>query len=223
MTIWQIFVKFVHNFNKFENLNLCVLASGRGSDLRSIIRAQITGKIKSKVVLVISNNSNSNALNIAKENQIPAIHLSQKLFNTENEYSSRFLELLKQYKVDLIILAGFMKLIPLEIVRTYKNRILNIHPALIPSFCGQGFYGLKVHEAVLDYGAKVTGVTIHLVDEQYDTGPIVLQKTVKVKDDDTPESLRNRVLKLEHKLYPEAIKLFESKKFNIKGRKVFFT
>lgn len=116
-----------------------------------------------------------------------------------------------------------MKLIPLEIVRAYKNRILNIHPALIPSFCGKGFYGLKVHEEVLEYGAKVTGVTVHLVDEEYDTGPIVLQKTVAVRDDDTPETLQKRVLKWEHKMYPEAIKLFESKKFNISGRKVFFT
>ena len=114
-------------------------------------------------------------------------------------------------------------MIPVDIVKKFKNRIINIHPALIPSFCGKGLYGLKVHEAVLNYGAKVTGVTVHLVDEEYDTGPIVLQKTLKVKDDDTPESLQKRVLKWEHKMYPEAIKLFESKKFNIEGRKVFFT
>ncbi len=204
-------------------MNLCVLASGRGSNLRSIIRSQKTGRIKSKVVLVISNNSNSNALNIANENQIPAIHLSQIQFNSENKYVNKFLELLKLHKVDLIILAGYMKLIPLEIVRAYKNRILNIHPALIPSFCGKGLYGLNVHQAVLDYGAKVTGVTVHLVDEEYDTGPIVIQKTVKVHDNDTAESLRGRVLKLEHKMFSEAIKLFESKKFNITGRKVYFT
>jgi phosphoribosylglycinamide formyltransferase-1 len=219
----QIFVKFVLNFNKFENLNLCVLASGRGSDLKSIIRSQKSGKINSKVAIVISNNSNSGALNIAKSYQIPNFHLSQKMFTSESDYVNKFLGLLKNYDIDLIVLAGYMKLIPVEIVRKYKNRILNIHPALIPSFCGKGLYGLKVHEAVLNYGAKVTGVTVHLVDEEYDTGPIVLQKTVKVKDDDTPESLRKRVLKWEHKMYPEVIKLFESKKFNIEGRKVFFT
>ena len=204
-------------------MNLCVLASGRGSNLQSIIRSRQTGKIKSKIALVVSNNSNSNALNIARNNQIPAVHLSRKLFAAENEYNSRFLKLLKEYRIDLIILAGYMKLIPLEVVRAYKNKIINIHPALIPSFCGKGLYGMNVHQAVLDYGAKVTGVTVHLVDEEYDTGPIVLQKTVKVHDDDTAESLQKRVLKLEHKMFPEAIKLFESKKFNITGRKVYFT
>lgn len=204
-------------------MNLCVLASGRGSNLKSIIRSQKSGKISSKVAIVISNNSNSGALNIAKANQIPGFHLSQKMFASEIDYVKRFLELLRSYNIDLIILAGYMKLIPAEIVRKYKNRILNIHPALIPSFCGKGLYGLKVHEAVLNYGVKVTGVTVHLVDEEYDTGPVVLQKTVKVKDGDTPDSLQKRVLKWEHKAYPEAIKLFESKKFNIEGRKVFFT
>jgi phosphoribosylglycinamide formyltransferase 1 len=213
----------LHNFNKSENLNLCVLASGRGSNLKSIIRSQKSGKINSKVALVISNNSNSNALNIARKNEIPAFHLSQKQFVTEQDYVNRFIGLLKEHKIDMIILAGYMKLIPLEIVRAYKNRILNIHPALIPSFCGTGLYGLKVHQAILDYGAKVTGVTIHIVDEQYDTGPIVLQKTVLVKDNDTAVTLQKRVLRLEHKIYPEAIRLFESKKFNIEGRKVFFT
>lgn len=204
-------------------MNLCVLASGWGSNLSSIIHAGKAGKISSKIVLVISNNSTSNALNIAHENQIPAVHLSQKQFASEEEYENKFLDLLRLHKVDMIILAGYMKMIPLGIVKEYKNKILNIHPALIPSFCGKGLYGLKVHEAVLNYGAKVTGVTIHIVDEEYDTGPIVLQKTVPVKDDDTPETLQKRVLAVEHKIYPEAIKLFETKKFNITGRKVFFT
>lgn len=204
-------------------MNLCVLASGWGSNLNSIIHSRKNGKIISDVVLVISNNSASNSLNIARENQIPAVHLSAKQFGSDEEYENRFFELLKQYKVDMIILAGFMKMIPIKIVREYKNRILNIHPALIPSFCGKGFYGMKVHEAVLEYGAKVTGVTIHLVDENYDTGPIVLQRTVPVNDDDTAETLQKRVLEVEHEIYPEAIKLFETKKFNISGRRVFFT
>lgn len=204
-------------------MNLCVLASGWGSNLSSIIHAGKTGKISSKVVLVISNNSASNALNIARENQIPAVHLSLKQSGSETEYENRFLELLNIHKADMINLAGFLKLIPEGVVKAYKNKILNIHPALIPSFCGKGLYGIKVHEAVLNYGAKVTGVTIHLVDEHYDTGPIVLQKTVPVLDDDTPETLQKRVLTVEHEIYPEAIKLFETKKFNITGRKVFFT
>jgi phosphoribosylglycinamide formyltransferase-1 len=203
-------------------LNLCVLASGRGSNLKSIISSRKKGKIKSKVVLVISNNSISNALNIARNNQIPAHHLSSKLFISESDYVRAFLELLKKYSVDMIILAGYMKLIPTEIVRAYKNRILNIHPALLPSFCGQGMYGLKVHEAVINYGVKVTGASVHIVDEEYDTGPVVIQKTVRVLDDDTPEILQKRVLKIEHKLFPEAIKLFETKKPTLIGRRVIF-
>lgn len=204
-------------------MNLCVLVSGWGTNLNSIIQSRKTGKINSNIVLVISNNSSSNALIIARENEIPAVHLSLKQFNSEEEYVNEFFELLTRYDVDMIILAGYMKIIPPQIVKAYKNKILNIHPALIPSFCGKGLYGLKVHEAVLNYGVKVTGVTIHLADEEYDTGPIVLQRTVPVFDDDTPEILRDRVLAVEHEAYTEAIKLFETKHFNISGRKVFFT
>jgi phosphoribosylglycinamide formyltransferase 1 len=204
-------------------LNLCVLASGRGSNLNSIIDSQQKGKITSKVVLVISNNSNSNALNIARSNQIPEYHLSQKQYNTEQEYTEAFLDLLRKHKVDMIILAGYMKLLPAEIVRAFKNSILNIHPALLPSFCGQGMYGMKVHEAVINYGAKVSGASVHIVDEIYDHGPVVIQKTVKISDEDTPETLQKKVLKIEHKLFPEAIKLFETKKLTMVGRRVVFT
>lgn len=204
-------------------MNLCVLASGRGSNLNSIINFQKKGKIESKVTLVISNNSNSNALNIARENQIPAVHLSQKKFSSESEFVASFLEILQKNKVDLIVLAGYMKMIPIAVISAFKNRIINIHPALIPSFCGQGFYGMKVHEAVIESGVKLTGVTVHFVDEVYDHGPIVLQVPVKVKDNDTPESLQKRVLKYEHRCLPEAIKLLESKKFTIVGRKVVFS
>ncbi|MGA2668039.1 MAG: phosphoribosylglycinamide formyltransferase [Ignavibacteria bacterium] len=203
-------------------MNLCVLASGRGSNLKSIIDSYKKGKIISKVVLVISNNSNSNALNIARSNQIPAYHLSQKQFSTEQEYVKAFLDLLEKHKVDMIILAGYMKLLPAEIVRTFQNKILNIHPALLPSFCGQGMYGMKVHEAVISYGAKVSGASVHIVDEIYDNGPVVIQRTVKVADEDTPETLQKKVLKIEHKLFPEAIKLFETKKPTLVGRRVVF-
>ena len=203
-------------------MNLCVLASGRGSNLKSIIDSYKKGKIISKVVLVISNNSNSNALNIARSNQIPAYHLSQKQFSTEQEYVKAFLDLLEKHKVDMIILAGYMKLLPAEIVRTFQNKILNIHPALLPSFCGQGMYGMKVHEAVISYGAKVSGASVHIVDEIYDNGPVVIQRTVKVADEDTPETLQKKVLKIEHKLSPEAIKLFETKKPTLVGRRVVF-
>lgn len=210
------------NLNTFKQLNLCVLASGRGSNLNSIISSQKRGKIKSKIVLVISNNSNSNALNIAKRNQIPAIHLSRKQFDTEDKFVAAFLKLLTEHGVDLVVLAGYMKLVPSEVVKLYKNRIINIHPALIPAFCGSGFYGMKVHEAVIESGVKFSGATVHIVDEVYDHGPIVAQRVVKVSDTDTPESIQKKVLKTEHKLLPEAINLMESKEFKVIGRKVVF-
>jgi len=197
------------------SLNLCVLASGKGSNLNSIINAQKLHKINSKVALVISNNSGSDALNIARANQIPAVHISHKLFNTEEEFIEKFLSVLNEYKIDLIILAGYMKLLSPEIIRKYRNRILNIHPALLPSFSGYGMYGLKVHEEVIKHRAKITGATVHLVDEVYDNGPLVLQKSINVSDDDTPETLQEKVLQIEHELYPEAIKLFETGKLPI--------
>jgi phosphoribosylglycinamide formyltransferase 1 len=204
-------------------LNLCVFASGKGSNLNSIIKSGIKNVIQSKVELIISNNLTSGALELAKKNNIPNYHLSLKQFISESEYSNKLISVLQDYNINLIILAGYMKLIPSEVCRLYKNKILNIHPSLIPSFCGQGLYGLKVHQAVLDYGAKVSGATVHLVDEIYDHGAIVIQKSVKVNDDDTAESLQKRILKIEHKLLPEAIRLFETKKFNFEERKVFFT
>ena len=203
-------------------LKLCVLASGKGSNLKAIIKAKKTRKIYSKVVLVISNNSASGALNIAKQNRIPAYHLSQKFFKSEAEFVKKFLSLLKKFNVDLIILAGYMKKISPKVIRKFKNKIINIHPALLPSFGGKGMYGIKVHKAVLESGAKISGATVHIVDDKYDNGQIVLQKAVEVKDDDTPEVLQKRVLKTEHKLYAEAIKLFESKKAVVKGQRVYF-
>jgi phosphoribosylglycinamide formyltransferase 1 len=201
-------------------LNLCVLASGSGSNLKAIIKAGKSGIIRSNVVLVISNNSASKALTAAKQNKIPAYHLSQKLFSSQAEFDKKFLSLLKKYKIDLIILAGYLKMINQAITKKYKNRILNIHPALLPEFGGKGMYGINVHEAVLKSRKELTGATVHLVDEIYDNGATILQREVKVKPGDTPQSLQKRVLRAEHKLYPEAIRLFESGKVFIKGNKV---
>lgn len=206
-----------------RSLNLCVLASGRGTNLNSIIKSEKSGKIRSKVVLVISNNSDSGAMKIARKNKIQAIHLSERLFETKEAFDAALLKLLNKHKIDLIILAGYMKLLRPAIVRKYRNRILNIHPALLPMFGGPGMYGIKVHSAVIEAGCKVSGATVHIVDEIYDHGAIVIQRAVKVKDSDTPEELQKRILKIEHKLFPEAIKLFETKKFNLIGRKVIFT
>ena len=201
-------------------LNLCVLASGRGSDLRAIIKASKTGIIRSWVRLVISNNSKSGALKIAKLNKIPACHLSHIMFSSNELFVKEFLRLLKKYKIDLIILAGYMKMIDPSIVKKFRNRILNIHPALLPKYGGKGMYGIHVHQAVINSGDKITGVTVHYVDEIYDHGAIILQKHVKVKEGDTPETLRKRVLRTEHKLYPEAIKMLETNKINAGKRKV---
>jgi phosphoribosylglycinamide formyltransferase-1 len=188
---------------------LCVLASGRGSDLRAIIKASKTGLIRSRVKLVISNNSKSGALKIAKSNKIPACHLSHIMFSSNELFVKEFLRLLEKYKIDLIALAGYMKMIEPSIIKKFRNRIINIHPALLPKYGGKGMYGIHVHEAVINSGDEVTGVSVHYADEVYDHGKIILQKQVKVKPGDTPETLRKRVLRTEHKVYPEAIRLLE--------------
>ena len=203
-----------------RGLNLCVLASGEGSNLKAILKAASSGKIKSKVRLVISNNSASGALKIAKKSLIPAIHLSQKQFNSEKDFVSEFLRLLGKYKINMIVLAGYMKFLSPVIINKFCNRIINIHPALLPAFGGKGMFGINVHKAVLEYGAKLSGATVHLVDEVYDHGAIVLQKTVEVKDDDTPGTLRARILKVEHRIFPAAIKLFGENKIRVHRRKV---
>lgn len=190
--------------------------------MQSILDAQKLKLIKSKVVLIISNNSKSGALEIAKKNKIAGFHLSQAKFKTEKEFVESFIALLEKFGIDMIILAGYMKMLDPRIIKKFRNRILNIHPALLPSFCGKGMYGLNVHKAVLEYGAKLSGASVHIVDEDYDHGPVVIQKAVKVLPGDTPEVLQKRILKVEHKILPEAIKLFEENKVLITERKVSY-
>ncbi len=201
-------------------MNIAVFASGRGSNLMAILKAIEEGRLKARVVVVISNNSSSGALEIARSKGIDALHISRSQFSSDREYVDKILSELRKRNVELVVLAGYMKKIPAEVVSEYRNRILNIHPALLPSFGGQGMYGINVHKAVIESGVKITGVTVHIVDEEYDHGPIVLQKAVEVKDDDTPETLAERVLKVEHEVYPEAIRLFVEGKVNVFGRKV---
>jgi phosphoribosylglycinamide formyltransferase-1 len=201
-------------------MNIAVFASGRGSNLMAILKAIEEGKLKARVVVVISNNSSAGALEIARSKGIDALHISRRQFSSDREYADKILSELRKRNVELIVLAGYMKKIPAEVVSEYRNRILNIHPALLPSFGGQGMYGINVHKAVIESGVKITGVTVHIVDEEYDHGPIVLQRAVEVKDDDTPETLAERVLKVEHEVYPEAIRLFVEGKVNVFGRKV---
>ena len=192
-----------------------MLASGRGTVLKSLIKNCASGKISSQIVLVISNNSDSGAIKLSRKAGINSVHLSEKMFKSRKSYIRRFLDILKENKIDFILLAGYMKKIPYEIIRKYRNRILNIHPSLLPSFGGKGMYGLNVHKAVIDAGVKISGVTVHIVNEDYDSGPILIQKAVPVKDDDTPESLMKRIQLHERKLYVQAIHMIESGKIQI--------
>ncbi|UCE18854.1 MAG: phosphoribosylglycinamide formyltransferase [Gemmatimonadota bacterium] len=206
-----------------RKINLGVLASGRGSNLQSIIDATERGEVDAEVRIVISNNSKAYALERARNHNIAAVHLSHKQFESGDAFDDALIEMLKKHGVELVVLAGYMKLISPKVCEAYRHRILNIHPALLPSFGGKGMYGMHVHEAVIESGAKISGLTVHIVDEQYDHGPIVLQKTVPVRDDDDPDSLAARILPEEHKMYPEAIQLFAEGKIRVEGRRVYTT
>ena len=188
-------------------LNILVCVSGGGTNLQAVIDAVKDGRIRNtRIAGVISNNRSAHALKRAEENGIDAVCLSPKEFPDRAAFNRAFLEKVNEYAPDLIVLAGFLVNIPPEMIRAYPNRIINIHPSLIPSFCGTGYYGLKVHEAALARGVKVTGATVHFVDDGTDTGPILLQKSVDVQPDDTPKSLQQRVM-AEWILLPKAIDL----------------
>jgi len=201
-------------------LRLTAFASGRGSNLLAIMKNIDAGLLNAKVVGVISNNSKSGALQVARERSIPGFHISRLHFVSDQDYERHILNVLDELRTDLVILAGYMKIVPESVVRAYKNRMLNIHPALLPAFGGQGLYGENVHKAVLDYGCKVSGVTVHLVDAEYDTGAPVMQRCVPVLDDDTPQTLAARILEEEHRIYTDAIRLFADGRIEIKGRRV---
>ena len=190
-------------------LKIAVLVSGGGTNLQAILDAIDNGTItNAKVEVVISNNKNAYALERAKKHGIENLCISPKDFVSREEFNDVFLEKLNSYNVDLVVLAGFLVVIPEKMIQAYRNRIINIHPSLIPSFCGTGYYGLKVHEGVLARGVKVTGATVHFVDEGTDTGPIILQKAVEVEQGDTPEVLQRRVMEqAEWVIMPKAIDL----------------
>jgi len=204
-----------------KKLNLAILCSGGGTNLQSLIDAIEKGELSAEIKIVISNNSNAFALERARNHNIQALHLSHKQFASSEEFDQRLLRVLSENQVDMIILAGYMKMLSPTIIRAYKNRILNIHPALLPHFGGPGMYGIHVHEAVIKSGVKITGVTVHIVDEVYDHGAIVMQKPVEVKDDDTPESLAERVLKVEHDTYKRAIQLFAEGRVDIRDNRAY--
>lgn len=195
-------------------LRAAVLVSGGGTNLQAIIDAIKAGTVKNtELAVVISNNEGAYALARAKANGIDAACVSPASYKTREEFHRALMEKLAEYQPDLIVLAGYLVKIPPEMVRTYPGRIINVHPSLIPSFCGVGYYGLKVHEAALARGVKVTGATVHFVDEGTDTGPIILQKAVEVEPGDTPELLQRRVMEqAEWIILPQAINMLACKK-----------
>ena len=203
-------------------LKLAVLVSGGGTNLQAIIDAISAGKITNACIsVVISNNANAYALERARAHGIEALCISPKDFESREAFNQAFLDKLNSYNVDLVVLAGFLVVLPEMMIKEYTNRIVNIHPSLIPSFCGKGFYGLKVHEGVLARGGKVTGATVHFVDEGTDTGPIILQKAVEVEQGDTPEVLQRRIMEqAEWNILPETINLIANGKVHVDGRVV---
>jgi phosphoribosylglycinamide formyltransferase-1 len=201
-------------------MKCAVFASGGGTNFQSLLERRDSGELHVDFALFIGNNSSAQAFGRARSKGIPDVHIAPSHFANQEEYSRRLMELLKKYSIELIILAGYMKMIPVEIVRAFHNRIVNIHPALLPAFGGKGLYGKLVHQAVLDYGAKVSGVTVHFVDEHYDHGPVILQRTTDVRDDDTAETLAARILKIEHDSFWRAIELVAQKAIHLEGRRV---
>jgi len=188
-------------------LRIAVLGSGRGSNFDAIMRALEQGLIPgAQVCVVISNNSRAGILELARSYRVPAVHLSHKQFADEEQFVTALLALLVEHEVNLIVLAGYMKRLHERVIVEYRHRIVNIHPALLPKFGGHGMYGHHVHEAVIASGERISGATVHLVDEEYDHGKILLQRTLTLAADETPESLAARVLQLEHQLYPDALR-----------------
>lgn len=199
---------------------IAVFASGSGSNLQNLIDACESGEVQGKISLVISSNISAYALERAKNHNIKSAVFSKNDYQTLEEMYADIIKLLKKESIDLILLAGYMLILTGNIVSEYKNKIMNVHPSLIPAFCGKGYYGLKVHEAVISAGEKITGATVHFVDEGADTGPIILQESLIVKPDDTPETLQKRVLAIEHKIYRKAVKLFCEDKLKVIGKTV---
>ena len=206
-------------------LRVAVLVSGGGTNLQAIIDGVDNKTItNAQIVTVISNNQNAYALERAKMHGIPAKCISPKNFRDRDAFNEALLREVKEAGADLIVLAGFLVVIPEKMIAEYRNRIINVHPSLIPSFCGTGYYGLRVHEAALARGVKVTGATVHFVDEGTDTGPIILQKAVSVEEGDTPEILQRRVMEqAEWKILPQAIDLIANGKVQIVDGKVSIT
>ncbi len=203
-------------------LNVGILVSGGGSNLQAIIDKVESGYIKNvSIVTVVSSRPDAYALERAKKHGIKGICISRKTFNNVEEYDEALISHFKALEVDLVVMAGFLSILGERFTRAYEGRVINIHPALIPSFCGKGFYGIIPHQKVLESGVKVTGATVHFVELEADAGPIILQKAVCVEDDDTPEILQKRVMEqAEWDILPEAVRLFAENRLVVEGRRV---
>ncbi|OMH40100.1 phosphoribosylglycinamide formyltransferase [Desulfurobacterium indicum] len=194
-------------------MKIAVLASGRGSNFKKLVEAVKDGKIKAEISILITDREAAKAADIAREFNINVCYLPFKKFPDRDAYDRKIVSILKQEDISLVCLAGYMRIVTPTLIKAFKNRIMNIHPSLLPAFPGLG-----VHKKVLEYGAKFSGATVHFVDTGVDTGPIIIQAVVPVKPEDTPESLAERILKWEHKIYPQAVKWFTEDRIKIDGR-----
>ena len=201
---------------------IAVFASGRGSNFSAVLEQIKLGNIAAEVACVVSDHVQPPVFDIAVDHGIPTHWVNRKQFSAAEDYAGFLIGLLESYDVDLVLLAGYLKLIPSPLVKRYRYAMINIHPALLPNFGGKGFYGAKVHEAVIESGVKITGVTVHFVDECYDRGSVILQETVEVLEDDTAESLAHRVLQVEHRVFPQVVKAFCEDKIHISNGKVIW-
>jgi phosphoribosylglycinamide formyltransferase 1 len=200
------------------NIRLAVFLSASGTTLQNLLDRIVDGRLKAQIVLVASNNVGAYGLVRAENADIPTAVVERKAFATREEFSGKLFDHCREHRAELVCLAGFLQLI--QIPEDFQGRVMNIHPALIPAFCGKGYYGHHVHEAALAAGVKITGCTVHFCDNQYDHGPIVLQRPVPVLEDDTPDSLSARVFEQECEAYPEAVHLFAEGRLRIEGRRV---
>lgn len=197
-----------------------VLISGSGTNLQSLIDNINNNSIDGEITVVISNKKDAYGLERARQNNIDAVYVNQKNYDNFEQFNDAIIEELKDHGVELVVLAGYLKILSSKFIEEFRNRIINIHPSLIPSFCGKGFYAIKVHEAVIDYGVKISGATVHFVDEGADTGPIIIQEAVEIESYDTADTLQQKILIIEHKILPLAVKYYCSGRIQISGRKV---
>lgn len=205
--------------SQIKTVKIGVLVSGSGTNLQSIIDSINSGYINGEITVVISNKKDAYGLERAKQHNINAVFVNQINYDNIESFNDAIIEVLKENKVELVVLAGYLKILTNNFINLYRNKIINIHPSLIPSFCGKGYYGIKVHEAAINYGVKISGATVHFVDENADTGPIIIQEAVIVDNDDTAETLQQKILKIEHKILPLAVKYYCEGKIEVIGRK----